>query len=241
MPFPHNLRVELSPRRIEEELKAYLHRWFDQTSRTHVYKMDWLAQEALEHVVSRSFLAGKIAASRETRTPWQIIGDDGQLIEDLSLQFKADFEKTMQDLRLDVIVDGPPISRKDLWKRLDALSQMLTWKVYNQGKISEFNHSINQREKRQSRYSADAARKYDQQFMVFTEADDRVCDECAPYAGLIVTDFNEILALFGGDYPPWHFNCRCQIVASPLFKDVQSQERFRELTMEELQIEQAVT
>jgi hypothetical protein len=228
MPFPLNLRVELSPRRIEEELKAYLVRWFDRACRTRTYELDPLAREALEHVVSRAFLSGKIMAAREMSSPWQIVGDDSLVIQDISDQFKTDFQKIMQDLRLDLIMDGPPVQRSVIRMRFDALAQVLTWKAYNLGKASEFRRSV----KQQAAVYAGAQYKYPGFFMLQTMADDGVCDDCAPLAGLMYEDYDELITELDGG-PPMHVNCRCEVVGRPTVPTVEKQDRFRETWQEE--------
>lgn len=229
MPFPYRMRIELTPRRIEAELAAYLHRWFDYAVRSQIFTLDWRAQEALEHVVSRAFLAGKIKASRETRTPWQIIGDDSEQIEELALKFKGDFEKIMQDLRYTIIFQGPPTPRTVILRRFDALAQMLTWKAYNIGKRSEFIHSLHR-----AALFMGANYKYAGYFMFKTEADEAVCDECAPFAGTLYPDYDELISIIG-DEPPLHVNCRCEIVSTPTVPTFEEQWDFVESWTEEQQ------
>jgi hypothetical protein len=241
MPFPYNLKVELTPRRIEAELAAYLHRWFDYAVRSKIFTLDWRAQEALEHVISRAFLAGKIQASRETRTPWQIIGDDSEQIEQLAKRFKADFEKIMQDLRYEIIFQGPPTPRTMILRRFDALAQMLTWKAYNLGKRSEFIHSL-----RQAALFMGATYKYAGYFMFQTKADEKVCEWCAPLSGTLYPDYDTLINTIQATLPanlsaepPVHINCRCEIVSTPTVPTFEKQWRFVESWTEEQKQEAA--
>jgi len=231
LPFPNTLKVELSPRRIEEELKAYLNRWFEQTARTHIYKINPMAVEALEHVVSRAFLSGKIAAARETNTPWQIVGDDSEVIQQTSEQFVKDLEKIMHDLRLDVIVDGPPISRIKTERRFDALAQVLTWKAYRLGKKSEYTRSPSNIVFMAQHY------KYEGYYALIVRMDEKTCQTCieaSQFARMIMTqDYNTFANAINWTDEGYHINCRCEPVVTPTVKILKKQDRFRESFFEE--------
>lgn len=218
-----DIKVELRPSRVEGELRSYFEKWIRQAHHTHTYLLDDLAKEAIEHVTSRAFLAGKIQAARETHTPWQIVGDDSRIIQRTAEQFEIDFEEIMHDIRLDLIVEGHA-DWQNVGRRLEVTAQMLTWTAYNRGKASEFRRSI----KPAFGSLLMAQRyKYDGLFMLLTQADERVCEICAPYAGNLTEDYDSLVSDLGGE-PPLHVSCRCEIVATPTVVTVKEQDRFRE-------------
>jgi hypothetical protein len=235
MPFPAQLRVELSPRRIEVELAAYLNRWYDQAVRKRTFDLDPLAREALEHVISRAFLAGKITAAREIRSPWQIVGNDSQVIQNMAWTFERDFERIMQDLRVHMVINGLPTPRSRMLNRFSLLAQMLTRKAYNKGKASEFKRSLTMQA---SVYSA-AQYKWGGWFIFLVHPElskTGVCDDCAQFAGVMSEDYDDLIAQTFE--PPIHLNCYCEIVGRPTVPIVESQDRFKESWEQEQEAEQ---
>ena len=231
MPFPHQLRVELTPRRIEAELSAYLTRWYDKAVRTKNFNLDSFAREALEHVISRAFLAGKITAAREIMSPWQIVGDDSLVIQNMAEQFENDFERIMRDLRTHLVFHGPQTPRSQILNRFNLLAATLTWKAYNQGKKSEFKRSL----KLEAEIYKGAHYKYPGWFMFKTSADEKTCDICAPFSGRMSEDYDELIAETGELPEDFHPDCRCEIVGRPTVPIVERQERFRETSILEQQ------
>ncbi|MEM3017950.1 MAG: hypothetical protein QXO25_03620 [Candidatus Bathyarchaeia archaeon] len=212
--------IQLNPRKVEAELAAYLERWMRRAAREGKFQLDDLAREALEHIVSRAFLAGKVKASHETGTPWQIVGNDSSVIQETVAKFEDDFERIMRDAATTKILESR-ISWLEVTRRLQILAQMLTWRSYNLGKRSEFKRSSARLLLAAQRY------KYGDYYMLQTAADDRVCGLCAPHAGLRVKDYDELVMEIGG-VPPLHIYCRCEIIAIPTVPLVEKQDRFRE-------------
>lgn len=214
------MSLELNPRKIEIELKKYLELWLRRAIRNKHFTLDDDAREALEHIVSRAFLAGKTKAAKELRSPWQIVGDDSRVIQETSKKFENDFTKIMREITTSTWIKEQ-IDWNEVNNRLKIIAQMLTWTSYSLGKKSEFKRSL-----KTDRFTAQRY-KYQDYFMFQTQADELVCSICAPHAGNRSLDYDEMTMLIGGD-PPLHIYCRCEIVAIPTVPVVERQDRFRE-------------
>ncbi len=70
--------------------------------------------------------------------------------------------------------------------------------------------------------------------MFKTAADDAVCDQCAPLAGELAEDFNDL------PDPPLHPWCRCEIVAIPTVPTVEEQLEFKEEREEDREEEKQI-
>src|SRR4030042_1435119 len=222
------VRLELRPRYLEAELQRYMDNWLRKKLRTKIFEIDDSAREAIEHVASRGFIAGKVKAARETETPWQIISNDSQIIEDLAVKYENDFEKIMHDTRIDIILDGS--SNWDRVRhRLNSLSQVLVWTAYRKGKASEY--------KRSSSLFQAQRYKYEGQFYLLTAIDERVCVICMMAADqsrlAMTTDYDMFTNLIGWRDEGYHIGCRCEIIATPTVKLVKEQDRFIERSFEE--------
>jgi hypothetical protein len=156
---------------------------------------------------------------REHDSPTQA---DWEIIEAFRYKYRGDVDKLIRDM----VADAHYNRRLDVeyyHARSDIIVQMAIWTLYNRGKLSVY-RIVNKRKDLAQGYL------YLGMWMIQTAADESVCMYCASRAGDMTDDLDRL------EMPPYHINCRCEIIPIPLVKDYQEQLKFKE----EYQTEQTI-
>lgn len=175
------------------------------------------ANEIVNEFVFIAYLAGMKKAAREFKrdhaSPSQ---RDWEQIEVFRRQYRDDVDRLIRDMVDDAIHDRR-LDVEYYHARSDLIVQMAVWTLYNRGKLSIYRVE----NKRPSPF-AQAYYAYVGMFMIQTAADEGVCEYCASLAGEMTEDLDAL------ELPPYHVNCRCEIIPIPLVKDYERQLEFKE-------------
>jgi len=159
---------------------------------------------------------------REHASPAQ---RDWEQIETFRRNYRDDVDRLIRDMVDDAIHDRR-LDVEYYHARSDLIVQMAVWTLYNRGKLSIYRVE----NKRRTAFAQAANYAYQGWFMVETAADESVCEYCASLAGEMTQDLDAL------ELPPYHVNCRCEIIPIPLVGEYEKQLAFKE----EYQTEQTI-
>jgi hypothetical protein len=235
-----NLQVKLSPIETEIISRRDLRQLIKLSIQFRPNKWDELVEHGKNIIRQNSFISfllGKQSAANEAHIDfWTVEANDFPVLDPLREQYCSDFEQLMTDFQ--VALNSPdPVDLDIFIRRAELIGQSLAWTIYNKAKIALWDDEIFERPKDQpievrKRWIQQAQRyTYEGMFMFKTEADEAVCEICAPLSGEMSVDPLDF------PQPQLHPNCRCEIVAIPTTALLDEQTKFRQEFLEEMEEE----
>lgn len=213
-------------------------------------------RDVIKHLVMVAFLSGKQEAAQDSEIKhWCLEDNDLPILQSLRNQFISDFDKFVDDLKLQSLIPTDTSTRKKVNKfviRAEAILQMAVWTTFNKGKRALWDDEIFQKRKELVECKQCVGAGFIIGAASLPEASNK-CDLCNGKGWLEEQKYkydNKYMVRIETDErtcpicvsiadrvglvehinalpdPPFHINCRCRLTAIPTVKVKDAQDRF---------------